>query len=458
MKAVILAGGVGTRLWPLSRESYPKQFLKINKNSSLLQQTIDNLSEFMPTKDIIIVTNKQYLFHVKSDLKDKTLENIVLEPAVRNTAPAIALSAKYCLEKLKCSPEEVLFVFPSDHVIKPKEKFLEHLKKATSMAKSGLVVTFSIKPTKPETGYGYIKIGKRHKNCFEVKEFIEKPNYKQAFKYLEKGGYFWNAGIFAFRIDTILEEIKRHSPKIYNNLKGNFEKVQKQFENMPNISIDYAVMEKSDKVVTVPMDIYWNDVGCWDFLYEALEKDSQGNAKVGDIIDIDTKNCLILGDKRLITTIGLKNLLIIETADAILVANRGETQKVRDIVNMLKTRGRKEFAEHTTTYRPWGSYTILEEGKRYRIKRITVYSGERLSLQMHHHRSEHWIVVKGTAKIRIGDEERFIHENESTYVPKSTLHRLENPGKIPLELIEVQNGEYVEEDDISRFDDQYGRS
>lgn len=458
MKAVILAGGVGTRLWPLSRESYPKQFLKINKDSSLLQQTVDNLSEFIPTEDIIVMTNKQYLFHVKSDLKGKTLENIVLEPAVKNTAPAIALSAKYCLEKLKCNPEEVLFVFPSDHIIKPKEEFLKYLRKATPIAESGLVVTFSIKPTKPETGYGYIKIGKRHKGCFKVKEFIEKPNYKQALKYLEQGEYFWNAGIFAFRIDTILEEIKKHSPKIYQGLKGNLEKVQKQFGNMPNISIDYAIMEKSDKVVTIPMDIYWNDIGCWDFLYEALEKDDQGNSKVGDIIDIDTKNCLILGDRRLITTIGLKDLLIIETGDAILVANRGETQKVRDVVNVLKSSGRKEAVFHTTTYRPWGSYTVLEEGGRYKIKRITVYPGERLSLQMHHHRSEHWIVVKGTAKIRIGEEERFIHENESTYVPKSTLHRLENPGKIPLELIEVQNGEYVEEDDIIRFDDQYGRS
>ena len=278
-----------------------------------------------------------------------------------------------------------------------------------------------------------------------------------AIRYVNEGCYFWNSGMFAFSIKTIMEEFDRHTPEILKMLNKSFDEMTSYFNQMPDISIDYAIMEKSDRVVTFPLDIYWNDIGSWDSLYDVLDKDENGNVQKGDVLSIDTKGTLIIGDKRLISTIGLEDFLIVETDDAILIAKKGETQKVKDIVNKLKENGRTEANEHVTIYRPWGSYTILEEGPRYKIKRVVVQPHEKLSLQMHYHRSEHWVVVKGTAKVTIGNEEKLIHENESTYISKSTIHRLENLGKVPLELIEVQNGEYLGEDDIVRMNDLYNR-
>ncbi|MBU1183023.1 MAG: mannose-1-phosphate guanylyltransferase/mannose-6-phosphate isomerase [Proteobacteria bacterium] len=294
-------------------------------------------------------------------------------------------------------------------------------------------------------------------NFFKVERFAEKPDAERANRYLAEGNYYWNSGMFAFSIGAMIDEFKQHAPEIIEMLDKNFDEMLSHFKNMPDISIDYAVMEKSDKVVMLPLDLYWNDIGSWDSLYDVLDKDENGNVTKGDVLTVDTKNTLILGSKRLISTIGLEDCLIVETDDAILIAKKGEAQKVKDIVNKLKEDDRKEADEHVTTYRPWGSYTVLEEGPRYKIKRIVVNSLEKLSLQMHYHRSEHWVVIKGTAKVTIGDKEIFIHENESAYVPKSTMHRLENPGKVPLEIIEVQNGEYVGEDDIVRYEDVYGR-
>ena len=291
-----------------------------------------------------------------------------------------------------------------------------------------------------------------------VEQFIEKPDIETARRYLDEGNYYWNAGIFVFSIGTILKEFQRHAPKISKMLEMDFEDMMLNFKQMPELSIDYAVAEKSDRGVTLPLDLYWNDIGCWDSLYEILDKDKTGNAKIGDVITIDTNKSLIIGEKRLISTIGLEDCLIVETDDAVLVAKRGETQKVKEIVHKLKKDNRKEALEHLTTYRPWGSYTVLEEGPRYKIKKIVVNPSCKLSLQMHYHRSEHWVVTGGAAKVTIGDKEMFIHENESCYVPKSTFHRLENLGKVPLKIIEVQNGEYVEEDDIVRVEDAYGRS
>jgi len=466
MKAIILAGGSGTRLWPLSRKNYPKQFLKLNGDKSLLQQTVERLLKIVPGEDIILMTNSEYKFHVLSDLRYLSLpipeSNIILEPASKNTAPAIALGVKYCLEKLGCSKDEVIFISPSDHIIRPDDEFVGYLKQAERIANKGHIVTFGIKPDRPETGYGYIKTNSRQsginrQNFLEVKKFTEKPDLKTAKRYIGNGNYYWNSGMFAFTIGTMIEEFKKHMPEINKMVKMDFNGMVAGFNQMPDISMDYAVMEKSDKVVTMPLSLYWNDIGSWDSLYDILDKDEMGNVKKGDVISIDTKRSLIIGNKRVITTIGLDDCLVIETDDAMLISKKGETQKVRDVVSKLKENKRREVEEHVTTYRPWGSYTVLEEGTGYKIKRIVVNPGEKLSFQMHKQRSEHWVVVKGAAKVMIGDKETFVHENESIYVPKLTFHRLENPDRLSLEIIEVQNGEYVGEDDIVRVEDKYGR-
>ena len=485
MKAIILAGGSGTRLWPLSRASHPKQFLRLNGDKSLLQQTVERTKEAILLEDIIVLTNNDYKFHVKADLNFLSETQIVLEPLSKNTAPAIALGVRYCLEKLGCCKDEIIFVSPSDHIIKPVDKFRGYLRQAEEIAKEGYIVTFGIKPSRAETGYGYIKAGDRIKMglrarglglaspksqvpspksslqppapFFNVEEFTEKPDPETAKRYLEEGRYYWNSGMFVFSIGTIIEEFERYQPEIKKMLDLSFNEIVSNFNGMPDISIDYAIAEKSESVVTLPLDIYWNDIGSWDSLYDVLDKDEDGNVKQGDIVSVDTMGSMIIGSKRLISTIGLEDIVIVETDDAIMIAKKGETQKVKDVVHKLKKDGRRECVDHVTTYRPWGNYTILEEGPRYKIKRIVVNSNQKLSLQMHYHRSEHWVVVRGTARIIIGDNEKFIHENESAYVPKSTPHRLENQGKVPLEIIEVQSGEYLEEDDIVRFDDIYGR-
>lgn len=461
MKVVILAGGKGTRLWPLSRGAFPKQFLHFGDKTSLLQKTILRFSGRYSKENILIVTNQLYYHLVKhqcSELFPGYDFTILLEPESKNTAPAIALAAKYMIEKMGSSLEEVFLVSSSDHVIHPEEQFLDSVHLGEEIAKHGSIVTFGIHPHSPETGYGYIKYkSDEHVKSFAVERFVEKPNVDLAKEYVLSGEYLWNSGIFMFELKSFFDQLSVHAPQLYSLMSVTFEEALSTFSACPDISIDYALMEKASNVKVIPLHISWSDVGSWDSVYDTLDKDENSNVKIGNVVDVDTKNCLIFGGKRLISTLGLEDLIVVETDDALLISKKGHSQKVKMLVDRLVKTQRKESSEHVTSHRPWGSYTILDEGHRYKIKKIAVAPGQRLSLQMHYHRSEHWVVVKGTAKVTVGEKELVIHENESIYIPKSETHRLENPGKVPLELIEVQVGEYVGEDDIVRFQDDYSR-
>ena len=461
MKVVILAGGGGTRLFPLSRTCYPKQFLKIAGQKSLLQQTVERFLGLVKQEDILVVTNQDYIFHVEEDLKEigVTCAHIVTEPIGKNTAPAIALAVSYCKDILKCEDDEVLFVSPADHLIKPVDKFEELVLSAQKIcAETGNIVTLGVKPTKPETGYGYIQAGsEKVLNGFKVESFKEKPDLKTAEEYLATGKYYWNAGMFMFSIGTMQEELSKYEPVISEITNKGYEYCHNNFGSMPSISIDYAVAERSDKIAVLPMEgIYWNDIGSFDAIADVLA-DENGNAFDGDIITENCNNTMILGSNRLVSAIGIEDLMVVDTPDALLISKKGESQEVKKIVENLKDHNRKEAVENVTMYRPWGSYTVLAEGKGYKVKRITVKPGAKLSLQMHYHRSEHWTVISGTSKLTLDDKVVIFKENESTYIPIAVKHRLENPGQIPLSIIEVQNGRYLGEDDIVRFDDVYGR-
>lgn len=459
MKVIILAGGGGSRLFPLSRTRFPKQFLKLNGDKSLLAQTIERFSALVKPSDITIVTNQEYIHHVKTELVAAKAEaaHILLEPVARNTAPAIALAARYCIDRLGCGSDEVLFVSPSDHIIRDLDTFTANLRQALAMANMHKIVTLGVKPDSPETGFGYILAGKPLDRGFIVESFHEKPDRATAESYLANGSYYWNSGMLVFTIGCFMEELLEHRPDIYALTNTDLEIMTENFAEMANISIDYALVEKSRQVVMFPLTTAWSDIGSWDAIYDVLEKDADGNAVQGDCIPIDCSNTLILGHSRLIAGIGLEDLLIVETDDVIVVAKKGESQKVKDLVIELTAQGRGEADEHTTIYRPWGFYTVLCSGQGYKMKKIVVNPGQLLSLQLHYHRSEHWIVIGGTARVTIGETVQMVHENESVFVPQSTMHRMENPGRLPLEIIEVQNGSYLGEDDIVRFEDMYDR-
>ncbi len=451
--AVILAGGSGTRFWPMSREESPKQLLRLLSDNTMLEETLARAEGITAVGDVMIVTTRAQAAVVKM-LNFKKVR-IIEEPAPRNTAPAIGLAASTIL---KSDPDAIMLVMPADHFIKNKEGFRKAVDVAYKIAERDFLVTFGIKPSSPETGYGYIHGGEKVEGgVLKVARFTEKPDQATAEQYLAEGNYFWNSGIFCWKAKTIMEELEKFQPEIPEVLAQDIVTDQ-QYSAMPSISIDYAIMEKTDRSVVLPVDFGWSDVGSWSALDEVLSKDPRGNIFQGNVIDLDSSNTSVIAGKRLVATVGLQDMVVVETPDAVLVCPKERSQDVKKVVDLLRERDAEEHVTHLTVERPWGSYTILEKGPRYKIKRIMVLPGAKLSLQMHHHRSEHWVVVAGTARVTRGDEIIDIHPNESTFIPMSTHHRLENPGKVPLHVIEVQNGDYLGEDDIVRFDDVYDRS
>lgn len=453
MKIIILAGGGGTRLFPLSRDCYPKQFLHVIGDKSLLAQTIERFLGLVEAEDIVIVTNEHYIFHVQAELKTINAQkaHIITEPMGKNTAPAIALAQTYCQDVLQCDDDEILFVSPSDHLIKPIDAFQDLIKNAQDVAKDN-IITLGIKPTKPEIGYGYIEAEKNNNVAKKVISFKEKPDLVTAKEYISSGNYYWNGGMFMFSIATMQAELTKYMPAIIDITQNGYQYTVDNFINMPDISIDYAVAEKSQKMMMIPMEnIYWNDIGSFDAIAEVLS-DKDKNVFKGDILAENCTDTMIIGDNRLIAGIDLENLMIIDTPDALLVAKKGESQKVKNIVNKLKQNKRKEAKENVTMYRSWGKYTLLTESEGYRVRKVEMDPGASLTMQMHYHRSEHWTVISGTGKTIINDKESIFTENQSTYIPMGVKHKLSNPGKIPLIIIEVQSGKYINEDDIVVFE------
>lgn len=466
IQPIIMAGGSGTRLWPMSRKLYPKQYLALAGEMTMLQETFQRLDD-INTHQPMLICNEEQRFMAAEQLRRMGVEDvsIILEPEGRNTAPAIALAA---LHAVKNGDDPILLVLAADHVIVNRQAFHAAVQAASTLAEQGKLVTFGIVPQKPETGYGYIQIGdKLDEHGFVVRRFVEKPDAATAETYLSSGEYLWNSGMFMFRAGRYLEELARFHPTMLQTCKDALEKGsqdmqfirldKKTFLSCPDDSVDYAVMEKTDAAAVVPLDAGWCDVGSWTALWDISPKDDQGNACKGDVLALDTSNSLIMADSRLVATLGMENLVVVETKDAVLITNKDKAQQIKSIVKELKARNRSEHITHREVFRPWGSYDSIDIGGRYQVKRISVKPGAKLSVQMHHHRAEHWVVVSGTARVTNGEKSFLVTENQSTYIPVGQVHSLENPGTIPLELIEVQSGAYLGEDDIVRIEDQYGR-
>jgi mannose-1-phosphate guanylyltransferase/mannose-6-phosphate isomerase len=464
LQPVILSGGSGTRLWPLSRELFPKQLLNLQGgDETLLQATLARTVGLPDLAPPVIVCNEAHRFLVAEQVRSLGVSGarIVLEPCARNTAPAIALAA------LAADPDALLLVLPADHVIRKPADFQSAVRRAIPLAEEGRLVTFGVVPESPETGYGYIRCGAPRGEGFEIDRFVEKPDRATAEAFLADGGYLWNSGMFLFKASRYLEELARHAPAMFEATKAavasaksdlDFLRVDATvFATSPSDSIDYAVMEKTDAAAVVPLAAGWSDVGSWSSLHEALERDDSGNALRGDVLAHDTQGSFVLAESRLVATVGLRDHIVVETKDAVLVAPKDRVQEVKQVVERIKREGRSEHQLHREVHRPWGSYDSIENGPRFQVKRLSVKPGASMSLQLHHHRAEHWIVVAGTARITRGDEVFMLEENQSTYIPLGVKHRIENPGKIPLHIIEIQSGSYLGEDDIVRFEDVYGR-
>lgn len=465
----ILCGGAGSRLWPVSREQHPKPFIKLADGQSFLQKTYSRARKLRSVTEIITVTNRELLFKTKDEcnsLGDTIHSNtFILEPFGRNTAGAIAVAASYAASAY--GDDAQILILPADHLILNEDAFQKAVEQATEQAAQGKIVTFGIKPESPETGYGYI-----HTLGSEVKGFTEKPSLEKAEEYLASGNYYWNSGMFCFTAKAILKEFQQYAPDILAatqscmtgaiRTKGqNYSQIELRhdhFEQMPEDSIDYAIMEKSSQISVVPCSIGWSDIGSWGAMSELTASDEQGNRVEGEALLYNSQNCYIRGESRLIGAVGVKDLIVIDTSDALLIANHSHVQSVKEIYAQLKRNDHTAYKLHSCVTRPWGTYTVLEQGPQFKIKRIVVKPKASLSLQMHHHRSEHWIVVSGMAKVVNGDNEFMVNTNESTFIPAGHRHRLENPGLIDLVLIEVQSGEYLGEDDIVRFEDIYGRT
>ncbi len=469
MIPVILSGGSGSRLWPLSRKQFPKQFLALTGDDTLFQQTIKRL-RLPGMQPPLLVCNQEHRFIVQEQLKEQKLETqaTLLEPFGRNTAPAVAIAAMKLLAEGR---DELLLILPADHVLEDQAAFEAALQVAQKAAENGEMVLFGIPASRPETGYGYIRSmadDSLPRGVVRVQSFVEKPDEERARAFVESGDYFWNSGMFLFRASRYLEELKQHDPDIYDTCLLALERSTIEddvvlidaatFECCPDNSIDYAVMEKTSSACLVPLNAGWNDVGSWSSIWDVHAKDSNGNVTKGDVMVHNSRNCLVHGNGKLVSVIGLDDIVVVETKDAMMIAHRDHVQDVKTVVKQLDAQGRSETQNHCEVYRPWGSYDSVDMGGRFQVKHISVKPGATLSLQMHHHRAEHWIVVSGTAEVTCDDKVFLLTENQSTYIPMTSVHRLSNPGKIPLEIIEVQSGSYLGEDDIERLEDVYGRS
>lgn len=464
---VILSGGAGTRLWPLSRAVMPKQLLPLVSDKTMLQETALRVADWPELQAPVVVCGNEHRFMVAEQMREAGVSplGILLEPVGRNTAPAVAAAANFLLA---IDPEAVMLVLPADHVITDRAAFAVAVQQAATLVGQGALATFGIVPTGPETGYGYIHRGAASGAGFAVDRFVEKPDRATAESFLADGNYYWNSGMFLFRAGTYLEELAAFKPDIASAAEAavrlgyrdlDFCRLDEaSFSACPSDSIDYAVMERTSHAVVVPADIGWSDVGSWSALWEVQQQDGERNATRGDVYMDGVSNSLIRAESRIVAAIGVKDIIIVETNDAVLVVHKDSVQRVKQVVDHLKLQARTEHLHHTKVYRPWGHYEGIDMGDRFQVKRITVKPGEKLSLQMHHHRAEHWVVVSGTARVTCGDTIKLLSENESTYIPIGMNHRLENPGKLPLHIIEVQSGSYLGEDDIVRFEDIYSRA